>query len=290
MLKELRIKARGFLKLNYKALMPPAFLLMALNAVTVAIVEYSGYENVWSRLNTVTKSGLLLVYFVIKLAVVPLISVVFFKIIVLLQQQKGNNIKAEIKNFLTAQNIKKILLLNLIPTSVGLLAYSSGIHFLNIFSFRLYAAEFSAVYKFIYLLIEYKFLFCNYYFSLNQSGVKETISISFKVMKWKKIFRLIYISLVFLPWAILDGIIYLALNILASAVIDGYMTETVYTGFGRYTVPVLSFRRPLDVLNCFWLGLGFYVFPYAYVISTLFLEQLFKDFKKYSKITQNPDF
>ena len=280
MLKELRIKARGFLKQNYKALVLPAFLLMALNALTVAIVEYSGYENVWSRLNTATKIILLLVYFFIKLAAVPLISVVFFKIIVLLQQQKENNIKEEIKSFLTAQNIKKILLLNFIPACAGLLAYSSGIHFLNVFSFRLYAAEFSAVYKFIYLLVEYKFLFCNYYFSLNQSGVKETISISFKVMKWKKIFRLIYISLVFLPWAILDGIIYLALNILASTVIDGYMTETVYTGFGSYTVPVLSFRRPLDVLNCFWLGLGFYVLPYAYVISTLFLEQLFKDFKK----------
>ena len=65
MLKELRIKARGFLKQNYKALVLPAFLLMAMNAVTAAIVEYSGYENIWSRLNTATKSILLLVYFVI---------------------------------------------------------------------------------------------------------------------------------------------------------------------------------------------------------------------------------
>ena len=279
MLKELRIKAKGFLKCNYKALIPVACLIMALNAVTVAIVEYAGYINSWEKLSGFVKAVLLFVYFFVRLAAVPLISAVFFKIIVILQQQKGYDIKSEIKTFLNAENIKKIFLINIIPTCVNLLAYSSGISFLNIFNFGFYLAEFSAVLKLIAFLVSYKFLMCNYYFALNQSGVKETVSVSFKVMKLKKIFRLIYILLIFLPWAILDGVIYFAINFLVTAVRRSISVVTVSNDFFSYIYPDLNYPAFLSVLNCFWLGLGFYVLPYVYTILPLFLEQLFKDYK-----------
>lgn len=46
MLKEIYFKSKSLIKRYYNILALPAFLLMMLNAVTVAIIEYAGYENV----------------------------------------------------------------------------------------------------------------------------------------------------------------------------------------------------------------------------------------------------
>ena len=108
---------------------------------------------------------------------------------------------------------------------------------------------------------------------MKQSSVKDTIAFSFKAMKWKKILSVIKLSIIFLPWIALDCIIYFILPIIASALSGNYMSQTVYTVLGEYTIPLVSYSLS-NVLNCFWFGLGFYVYPYAFVVSTVFLKEI----------------
>ena len=273
MLKEIYFKSKPLIKRYYNILALPAFLLMMLNAVTVAIIEYAGYENVWNKINTLFKGLLLFIYFIVKIVLIPLVSAVLFKVVVAIQDEKGYNIRSGINNFLNFENIKKIFLINFIPTVVNLFAYSSSIDILNVFNFRLAAGEFSIIFKLISLLVSYKFMACNYYFAMKQSSVKDTIAFSFKAMKWKKLLSVIKLSIIFLPWIALDCIIYFILPIIASALSGNYMSQTVYTVLGEYTIPLVSYSLS-NVLNCFWFGLGFYVYPYAFVVSTVFLKEI----------------
>ena len=105
MLKEIYFKSKPLIKRYYNILALPAFLLMMLNAVTVAIIEYAGYENVWNKINTLFKGLLLFIYFIVKIVLIPLVSAVLFKVVVAIQDEKGYNIRLGINNFLNFENI-----------------------------------------------------------------------------------------------------------------------------------------------------------------------------------------
>lgn len=260
-IKELKKQAKEIFMPNYKKFLLPAFLIMAFDALNYLIInEFTYFGRLDSSISRVT---VLLIFLLSEFVLLPVSMVLLFRVSVFLRcpDNKGGDIKTDIKNFLNLKNVRSIVLINLIPQALKALYYINKATFswLNIYNLDGIPL---LVLMLIIIFADYKFFICNYYFALTESPVKQTVTVSFKTMK-SQFIKSTLLEFSFLNWQLLSTGIYIFLKYLIR-----------YDGTYQ-VIPIISQYTPyLNAFCKFWCGLGFYVVPYMYITISLFAQNL----------------
>ena len=258
MFKEIKEEARKMLFQNHKFLIIPSLLFMVSNFANQIILNYFTSLFWWSDLSDLSRLAALLFFVFFEFVMVPFSLALLYKSIILVTVS-STNFRKDLRNFINASSIKRIILINLIPrfTASFLDVNRSKISAFNIFKIDGWPLILLSIIAFF---ISYKFYACNYYFALTEATVKQTISESFKIMR-KNLLKWILLSLSFIAWIFLEVVIVISLKLIFGGGLNAYTPFIDSLG--------LSFGYGVDL----------YLIPYLYLTIYGFL-------KKQSAISQ----
>lgn len=250
MLKALKKQARSTVLKNYKSIFPLVLLYGIFSAIKFTILDY------WSCIFFFQGAYMLLLpaLIVVSIIIIPILGALFFKSGVLLEN--GDKISfSSLKSFLSKENIKKIILINLFPSIIDLISAV----------FRYYKSSFesAALYNILNIAIltvvffaNYKFFICNYCFALNEKTVKETLKVSFNTMH-SKFFKFLKYDLSFILWYLL----FFATIIVVGIISKQFKIDTFLT----------------NLLLRSYLGIALYYLPYRFMVDFQYAKKLLSD-------------
>ena len=251
MFTEIKKVARKTLFQNYKFLIIPSLLFMVSNFAKQIILNYYTSLFWWDDLTYLSKLGALLSFVFFEFVMIPISLALLYKSIILVTVS-STNFRKDMRNFINAFNMKKIILINLIPrfTASFLDVNRSKISAFNIFKIDGMQLIILSIAAFF---ISYKFYASNYYFALTESTVKQTIKASFKIMS-KNILKWFLLWLSFITWIFLQVVVALVLKLIFGGGLNAY------TPF-------------IDSLGSFGSGIDLYLIPYFYLTIYGFLQK-----------------
>lgn len=263
MFRTVKKQAKTLLKSNYKSLFLPTLIFMTLNAFVYLITDWIGSFYIWPDLNGIFKAFFVVLYLSIQLVFIPLVTVMIYKICDIIV--KGGAVGVALKEFFTKDLIKRAILLNLIPRVLALIEVDFRISTMSVFTLFGLGSMLKFISPVLILIIYYfyyKFLICNCYLVVNNSSVRNAMSFSFK--KSKVIFiKYIGFELSFSLWYLLSILIYIILQVI-------HCRDMLYLGFEAVITSKVYY---IEVFNSFWYGLGFYVLPYMFLATFLFIQK-----------------
>lgn len=254
--RDIKKQSRKILFENYKYLVLPALLLSFLNALKHLILNYLTIFPVWLNFSFLLRAVILLLFLLIEFVGIPISFALLFKTSICLINGESD-LKTPIKKFLNLVNIRKIVLINLIPRLFAFIsdingAKTSSLNYLKLDS------TISLIITLVGVIVSYKLFASDYYFASTECSVFDSLKTSCKIMKGK-FGRYILLYFTFAIWGIAIG----AVHILAKIVICGH-SANAYTPF-------------LDVFAIsFGYGINLFLIPYMYLTFSLFISNLLK--------------
>ena len=240
MIKQIKSEARRTLAYNYKLLIIPTLMLMVSDFAIATILNY--FTNIiwWSGKTDLTRLLILLIFVFFEFFMNPVSLALLYKVIITVVED-STVCKKKIRNFISVTNMYRIVIINFIPRFISFFAQVNNYKFSVLNLFKLDGIPLILV-SIISTFISYKFFACNYYFSLTEATVKQTLSDSFKIMS-KNFFKWILLLLTFSGWIALELAIYIIIKMTFG---DGLQTFT----------PII------DSLVSSGYGVGLYLTPY----------------------------
>lgn len=241
MIREIKKQAWEIRSLNYKKFLPPLLLYIAAKAAVYLITNVLTLFGRWEELHIDLQILILAVFLLIELAAIPIITTVLIKIC--LDCISCSAADTSVKNFLSKQNIKKIIIINLIHSIINVFyvaAKAPVLSCLNIFGLKRGGIA-EILLTLLNQYIWYRIFICNYIFIQNGGSAREILFESLKVMK-RKFLKYLLLDLSFFPWVLLFSavlmlaafIIFLTLSLTWVAVVVG----------GVITIAMILFLTP----------------------------------------------
>lgn len=247
MLKEIKLQARKIVFKNYKYFVLPILFYSISSSIVTAVFNLGFTQSNTVKINILTSSFWVLLWFLIKLVVIPFITVILCKISISAIEGKLN-LNIGIKAFLCKKVFIKVFLINMIPMLFDIVkdmvAYSGDIYFSHIKEYSIFELVFSA----LVIWIGYKFFMCNYLFINEDLTVKENIQKSFNTMK-SRFFKYIWYEFSFFGWDILMLIELMLIMLLAKTVGINYTYCRLLMPFGfGVTLFYQPYKAVTDIL------------------------------------------
>ncbi|MGN0493439.1 MAG: hypothetical protein ACI4F7_07305 [Acutalibacteraceae bacterium] len=276
MIREIKKQAWEIRSLNYKKFLPPLLLYIAANAAVYFLTKELSPFGILSDLHIDLQILALAVFLLLELAAIPIITTVLIKIC--LDCINCPVADTSVKKFLNKQNVKRIILINLIQNIFNIFYVTATLPqwaYLNIFGLKLGNIE-NLFLTLLNLYISYRFLICKYIFIQYGGSVRETLSASFKVMRWK-FFKYLLLSLSFIPW------IMLFVMPMFLVVLAGWLFES-FINFGLAYSSTVSLSIPTKaVFAGIAIAMILFLTPYMYLAEVLFIRNSLSEEKMKSR-------
>lgn len=216
---------------------------------------------------------LLAIILLLQFFISPISIYALFKVCFVIKSGKKISNKELFGSLKEKGSIRKIVLINFIPSLLNLFCMIFKYSNMLFFSRNTTALFITVICQ---VVIYYKLFISNYYFIYNNCTAKDAIVTSCRIMKnRKKTFFIFLLS--FFGWVMLSLLIKLILYIL-----------TCKDFFSVYRMITFKAYDPfIDLLGCCFYGVGLYLFPY-FITSKFFLcDEILEDSKKYFLLKNN---
>lgn len=264
MISEIKKQAWEIRSLNYKKFLPTLFLYIAVNAAVYFLTNELSPFGVLSDLHVDLQILVLVVFLLLELAAIPIINTVLIKIC--LDCVNCSVADTSVKKFLSKQNIKKIILINLIQSIFNIFYVTATLPqwaYLNFLGLRIDSIT-RFFMAFLNLYISYRFLICRYIFIQYGGSARDTLSGSFKLMRWK-FFKYLLLSLSFIPWILLF-MLPMLLTKLASTLFERIINFGLpYSSTVSLSIPTKAVIAGIAIVMILFLV------PYMYLAEVLFI-------------------
>ncbi len=247
MLKKIKSDARRVLFKNYKFLFVPALVFMTVSFLKELTLKYFSNQLVWCDYPVFLQVFVVLLFLTLEIIAVPVTIALLYRAVIIAKNGDDRKI-SQLKQFINTINIKKIVLINLVPRILAVFCDGNedNLSIFNLFDIRgISLIILSAVSTVVTLM----FVAANYLFALNEGSVKETIVESFRLMK-RSVFSFILLYLSFVGWILLEALIF-------------FVIKGAVCGFTPNLVNV--YTPVLDSFLSFGFGVDFYLLPYMYL-------------------------
>lgn len=202
MIREIKKQAWEIRSINFKKFMPTLLLCIAANVGIYLITNHLTLFGIWGELHLDLQILILAAFLLIELTAIPIINVALIK--VCLDCINCSVADTSVKKYLNKQNVKRIILINIIPSIVDIFCVSAKapvLSCLNIFSLRRGGIA-EILLTLLNLYLSYRIFICNYIFIQNGGTPRETLFASLKLMK-RKFLKYLLLELSFFPWILL---------------------------------------------------------------------------------------
>lgn len=264
MIGEIRKQAKEILHSSYKEFLPTLLVYIAVQAALYIITTASPF-GILGDYYKYFEIPILALFLIIELVALPILTTVLVK--KSLDCVNCSALDTSVKKFLNKQNVKNIILINLIQGIFNIFYFTanqpSWSHW-NIFGLKS-DSVIGLLLIFLNLYIWYRFLICKYIFIQFGGSAKDTLSKSFKLMKGK-FFKYILLILSFIPW-ILFFVFLMVISVIAGNLFESFINS------GLPYLSSITLNLPIKVVVVIIaVAMELFLMPYMYLAEVLFIK------------------